>query len=88
MEARCHSKRKVGLVEEDEDEEKKASDDKDADEEGEEHGEDEMEELKADLTIKDLSEQDRKPFAVKWEQSNGQVFAILYKRMIEVYDMT
>lgn len=47
-----------------------------------------MSELKADITINDLNEQDRKPIAVKWEQSKGQIFAILYRRMIEVYDMT
>lgn len=88
MEARCSFKRKVGLVEEEDeaDEEKKAQEKSDGADS--EFGEDEMSELKADLTINDLNEQDRKPLAVKWEQSQGQVFAILYRRMIEVYDMT
>ena len=85
MEARCQFKRKVGLVDEDEEDVVESKKDEDY---GEEHGEDEMSELKADLTIKDLNEIDRKPIAVKWEQSKGQVFVILYRRMIEVFDMT
>lgn len=39
-------------------------------------------------TIKDLSEFERKPIEVKWEPSDGKYFAILFNKMIEIYDLS
>jgi len=38
-------------------------------------------------TKKDLSEVDRKPIEVKWEPSAGKTYAILYRKMIEIYSV-
>jgi hypothetical protein len=77
MTARCTFKRKVGLLDEtDELEESEA-------EEGEEGGEDEL--LEVALNKKDLSEQDRSVVEVKWEPKFGKIYAILFRKMLEVY---
>ena len=78
MEARCNFKRKVGVIEEEEEEKK---DDADA-----------ASESDADLGIKeigpkDLKEVERKPIAVKWEPSKSSSYAILYNRMLEIYNL-
>ena len=76
MEARCNFKRKVGVIEEDE----------------EAKHDEEQSESDADLGIKeigpkDLKEAERKPIAVKWEPSKSSSYAILYNRMLEIYNL-
>ena len=36
----------------------------------------------------DLSEYDRSPIDVKWETQDGTKFAVLYNRMIDVFDLS
>ena len=90
MNARCTFKRKVCLSDDKEyDAEKKKvreSDDEDhlLDEEA---GEDEQVEMKVELSKKDLSEHDREPVEIKWEPSESKIYAILYRRMIEVFNV-
>ena len=85
MEGRCQFKRKVGLpfsfaeVQSD-------SQSIEEDEFGDEGGEDEQEEIKEIKDI-DLSEFDRSPIDVKWESQDGTKFAVLYNRMIDVFDL-
>jgi hypothetical protein len=43
--------------------------------------------MKVELTKKNLSEQDREPVEIKWEPSEGKMYAILYRRMIEVFNV-
>ena len=50
---------------------------------GEEGGEDEL--LEVPLSKKDLSEADRQVMEVKWEPSKGMYYAILYRKMVEVF---
>mmetsp|Transcript_2922 Transcript_2922/g.4960 ORF Transcript_2922/g.4960 Transcript_2922/m.4960 type:complete len:120 (+) Transcript_2922:658-1017(+) len=40
------------------------------------------------LTKYHLNGFDRKPIDVKWERASGQLYAILYNRMLEVYNLT
>jgi hypothetical protein len=71
MEARCKFKRKVGTIESD----NNSDNDEDAD-------------LEVDIkTKKDLNEIQRQAIEVKWEPSEGQVFAVLYNNMVEVYSV-
>ena len=35
----------------------------------------------------DLSEYDRSPIDVKWETQDGTKFAVLYNRMIDIFDL-
>ena len=39
------------------------------------------------MTKNDLKEQDREPIEIKWEPSMGTKYAILYRKMIEVFDV-
>lgn len=78
MEARCQFKRKVGVLEENEHNSQ--------DESIEEENEEDQEEV--EKTIKDLSEFERKPIEVKWEPSEGKIFAVLFNKMIEIYDLS
>jgi len=39
------------------------------------------------LTKKNLSDQDREPVEIKWEPSEGKMYAILYRRMVEVFNV-
>ena len=59
--------------------------------EDEENGEDEMEEDEDDelQRAKKLTDYERKAIQVKWwNEEDSSIFAILYRRMLEVYDMS
>ena len=73
MEARCNYKKKMGLIEEDPEaqEEKEESD---------------LDLEITEITKKDLSDHERKPILVKWEPSASEIYAVLYNRMIEIYN--
>jgi len=73
MEARCNYKKKMGVIEEVE--------------EGQEQKEDSDLDLEiTEITKKDLNDHERKPIVVKWEPSNAVIYAVLYNRMIEIYN--
>ena len=73
MEARCNYKKKMGLIEEDPEaqEEKEESD---------------LDLEITEITKKDLNDHERKPILVKWEPSTSEIYAVLYNRMIEIYN--
>jgi hypothetical protein len=61
---------------------------KDISEFGDEGGEDEQEEIEIkEIKDIDLSEYDRSPIDVKWETQDGTKFAVLYNRMIDIFDL-
>ena len=71
MEARCKSKRKMGLVPETGEQ----TDNEDADLEI------------TVTKKKDLTELDRQPIQVLWEPSQGTTYAVLYNKMVEVFSV-
>lgn len=71
MEARCKSKRKMGVIVDN----AEHTDNEDADLEI------------TVTKKKDLSEHDRQPIQVLWEASKGTVYAVLYNKMVEVFSV-
>lgn len=71
-EARCRSKKKMGVVE--------VAKQEDVEEDAD---------LEVEVkTMADLTDLERKPIEVKWEPSKGEIYAVLFNKMIQVYDIS